>query len=309
VLLQIITRTPQERIDNEVVFSPSSISGCHRQSALSQDHDYYVDVRAAYKMVRGTVFHAGLSQEPPPPGVLGVVRELRMSAPIDTRYGTQQFKGMADEIALLYVEEYVKVDGNDPVKHRIHVKITDVKTRTAVGHDLIAADRRHQYQVNFYAWLVARFLPGWLNNPIPDWEKNLFLNDDARIPHIDEVIVDELSITYLDMARPRTFTSKGFLYDQGKMLGDRVDGKWVRRKPVEHAELELEPVHQMQEQYVEGIIRKGIEAQIAARSMLAPPLTDPEDVGLLCRSCPVRPACIETGKREGYNMELQEALG
>ena len=315
-ILQIIIPQKNEREEAGIVFSPSTLSACHRQSALSVDHDYWIDIRQAYKMARGTIFHRGLSQEPPPAGTLGVVRELLMSATIDTKYGEKVLHGTADEVVLLGMEEYVLVDGHDPVKHRLHVKITDFKTRTEVGHDLVSADRRHVVQINEYAWLVRRFLPGWLKKmqtAFPELVQHLFMdvagNDFIVLPDIDEVIVDELSITYLDMSRPRTFTSKGFLYDQGKMLGDRIGGHWVRRKPPEHEELELEPVHQMQDGYVEGIIRKGIERQIEARTLLAPPLAEEEDVRLMCRSCPVRPACIDTGKREGYNMALQEAIG
>lgn len=319
-LLQIILRPNREREESKVVFSPSSISSCHRQGALSVEHDYYVDVKQAYKATRGTVFHKGLESEPAPPGVLGVIRELRMEAQVDTKYGEQTFKGMPDAVYLLHMEEYVKVDGQDPVKHRLHVKIEDVKTRSEVGHDLVRADSRHTQQINLYAWLVQRFLPGWLNEVFttlhrdmgvvenPHLFMNVEKNDFIRLSHIDEIVVDELSILYADMGKTRIFTSRGFGYDQGKLIGDRIGGHWVRRKPVEHEELELEPVHQMQDQYVEGIIRKGIERQIEAKTMLAPPLTEPEDVGLMCRSCPVRPFCIETGKKEGYNMELQEAI-
>lgn len=310
-LLQIITRPNKEREEAGVIFSPSSLSACHRQSSLTVEHDWYIDVKQAYKQARGTIFHAGLANEPPPPGTLGVVRELRMQAPISTEHGEQILWGMPDEVVLLGVEQ---VDGHYPLKHRLHVKITDYKTRTEVGHDLISADKRHVTQINEYAWLVARFLPGWLDM----WDKGLLTWEDAeRLAlnagvwprNIDEVIVDELSIVYLDMSRTRTFTSLGFLYDEGKMLGDKIDGKWVRRKPVEHEELELAPIEQMKDEVVEGLIRRGIERQIEAQTMLAPPLTDDEDVRLLCRSCPVRAVCIDVGKREGYNMELQEAIG
>jgi len=310
-----------EREEMGIIFSPSTLAACHRQSALSVDHDFFVDVRAAYKMARGTIFHRGLANEPPPAGTLGVVRELLMNATTDTKYGDKVLHGTADEVTLLGVSYRETVEHLDAERTTLsmhpsvvlHVKIADYKTRTEVGHDLVRPDKRHVVQINEYAWLVSRFLPGWIKSRGACCPGVYGDNGEMRLNQgvldVDGVVIDELSITYLDMARPRTFTSKGFLYDQGKMLGDRVDGRWVRRKPVEHEELELEPVHQMQDQYVGGIIRKGIERQIEAKTMLAPPLTDPEDVGLMCRSCPVKAFCIETGRKEGYDMALQEGIG
>lgn len=310
-ILQMIVRPNQERIDSGVVFSPSSIASCHRQSVLSRDNDWFIDVKQGYKMTRGTIVHKGLSQEPPPPDTLGVVRELRMKAPINTRYGEQVFHGQADEVVLLGMDEYVQTDGAFPVRYRLHVKITDFKTRSEVGHDLIAPDKRHVHQVNQYAWLLKRFLPAWLRSytedengePLEEYRDHLFLgpNFPVTLLDIDEVIVDELSITYMDMVRPRTFTSRGFLYDQGKMLGDRINGRWVRRKPPEHEELELEPIHAFKNAFTESLIRKGIEDQIEAEELLAPPLSG-KDAEYMCRNCAVRQVCYTTGLKEGYEM-------
>jgi len=315
-ILQIITRPNREREEAGVVFSPSSIQACHRQPTLTKDHDYWTDVKAGYKPTRGTIFHAGLANEPPPGGVLGVVRELRMQAPVDTIYGERQFWGMPDEVTLLRVATELRLAGEagkGTTITRLYVKITDFKTRTEVGHDLVRADERHIQQINMYAWLVARFLPGWIKSRgaccAGIYGDNGEMELNQGVLDVDEVIVDELSIVYLDMSRPRTFTSKGFLYDEGKLKGDMVDGKWRRRKPEEHEELELEPLKQYSSEDVEGMIREGIEGKIEAEMMLAPPLTKLEDVRLMCRSCPVRPDCILTGKKEGYDMTLQEAIG
>lgn len=318
-ILQMITRPNMERVREGVVFSPSSISACHRRETLVGQHDWYLDVEQGYKMVRGTIIHEGMGQEPPYPGVAGVVRELRMAAPINTKYGEQKFHGKPDLVVLLRVEgvpipdepvmEPVPHHETFHMHHRLYVKIVDYKTRGEIGHDLVRPDEKHVYQVNEYAWLVQQFLPFWLNaRPVADekvYEDHLFLTEGVTLPHIDEVVVDELSISYMDMKRTRTFTSKGFLYDRGKMLSDKINGHWIRRNPPEYEELELEPIHQFKPAYVESIIRRGIEEQIEAQTMLAPPVTG-EDAKIMCRSCPVRQACYDTGLREGYGMKDQE---
>ena len=316
-ILEMIVRPNQERIASGVVFSPSSIASCHRQRILTRDNDWHVDVRQGYKMTRGTIIHKGLSQEPPPPSTLGVVRELRMKAPINTRYGSQVFHGQADEVVLLRIDRvgmghaYAEPD-QLTWKHVLHVKITDYKTRSEVGHDLVEPDKRHVHQVNEYAWLLKKFLPDYLNNCTGHGDpggcveptEHLFLTTPV-MPRIDEVVVSELSITYMDMKRPRTFTSRGFLYDQGKQLGDRVNGRWVRRNPIEHEELELEPIPQFKNAFTESLIRKGIEEQIEADELLAPPLVG-DDARYMCQNCAVRQICYDTGLKEGYTMEDQK---
>lgn len=321
-ILEMIVRPNMEREESGVIYSPSSIQSCHRRDALASDHDYYIDVRASYKQVRGTIVHQGMSQELAYPGVLGVVRELRMGSPINTRYGERTFHGKPDLVVLERVQQtqVVEYDENENPynsfwKNILYVKIVDYKTTSEVRHDLVAPDRRHVYQINEYAWLVQRFLPGWLNNRLVPFEddafgtidhSNLQLSKGVTIPHIDEVVVDELSIIYMDMKKLRTFTSRGFLTDQGKMLSDYVNGHWIRRNPPEYEELELEPVHQFRPSYTESLIRKGIEEQIEAETLLAPPL-EGDDARLMCGSCPVKQACIELGLREGYSMKDQLA--
>ena len=322
-VLQIITRPNAEREASGVKFSPSSLSACHRQAVLKGEHDWFLDVKQAYKMVRGTIVHEGLSHEPAPPGVLGVVRELRMAAPIQTKYGVQTFHGKADEILLLRTEiimseqqvnergELLTMQG----RVRLYVKLTDFKTKSEVGHDLIEAEREHVDQINMYAWLIQQFLPVYLNSvrsgfslitePVDvPMEPHLFLNDGVELPHIDEVVVDELSITYLDMKRPRTFSSRAMLNDQGKMVGDMVNGRWRRRIPVEYEQLELLPIHHFRTKYTESKIRHGIEQQIEAEQLLAPPL-EGKAAELMCRNCPVRQQCVTIGLREGYSMRDQ----
>jgi hypothetical protein len=313
-ILQMITEHDAERIRENVVFSPSSISSCHRQHTLSSKNDWFIPVKNAYKSTRGSIFHQGLGQEPAYPGVLGVVRELRMGAQIDTAYGEKTFHGKPDEVVLLNVDTELLPLGVLNW-HRLHVKITDYKTRGDVGHDLVAADRRHVVQINQYAWLVKKFLPQWLTrlNEV-GWAEvsekeareygHLYLNGGIIPPRIDEVIVDELSIEYLDMSKARAFSSRGFLYAEGKMVTDLVGGRYVRRKPVEYEELELEPIYQFKDKYIEGMIRKGIEAQIESDTLLARPMYG-DDARLMCGGCGVRQVCYELGRQEGYGMEDQ----
>lgn len=290
-VLQMITRPAFERAQEEVKFSPSSLSSCHRQEALKTGQDWYVDVKAAYKTVRGTIVHQGMGEEPAYPGILGVVREKRMAAPINTMYGQQVFKGKPDMVALLYMED-----------HTLHIKVVDYKTKTEVSHDLVRADDRYVYQVNEYGWLASQFLPDWLNAGAGP---ELRLNDGIVLPTIEGVVVDEVSIMYMDMAKTRTFTSSGYLSDRGKMLGDKINGKWRRRVPPEWDSLELEPIPLFDPSYTESLIVNGIENQIKASIELAEPVHG-EDAKLMCRNCPVRQSCYHIGKRQGYDMSDQQ---
>lgn len=298
-ILQMITRPNMERDQEAVVFSPSSLSSCHRQEALKQGNDWYLDVAQGYKMVRGSIIHAGMGEEPPYPGILGVVREKRMATPINTRYGEQIFKGKPDLVALLEIEKNIENGANI-----LHVKIVDYKTRSEIGHDLLRVDEDYVYQINEYAWLVTQFLPGYL---LMGGDEHLQLNEGVFMPTIDEVVVDELSITYMDMVKTRTFTSNALLYTKGKMISDYRNGRWVRRKPAEYDELELEPLHMFLPDYTKSLIRHRIEEQIVARTLLAPPLVG-DEASLKCRSCPVRNACYLLGKQQGYDMSDQVAF-
>jgi hypothetical protein len=296
-ILQLITRPNTERVQDRVIFSPSTLSACHRQSALARDTDWYMDVSAGYKMVRGSIIHEGMGHEPPYPGVLGVLREQRMRAPVQTKYGEKYFAGKPDLVVIKHID----------AQFRVHVKIVDYKTKGEITHDFVRADDQYVYQINEYAWLVTHYLPGYLNGGNPfDWAGHLFLAEDP-LPHIDGVVVDELSIQYMDMKTTRTFTSLDILKARGKMLGDKINGRWVRRNPVEYAELELEPLHHFSLKYIEGHIRKGIENQIEAETLLAPPV-EGDRAKLICRSCAVRDACYLLGRQEGYRMDDQKAF-
>lgn len=302
-LLEMMVRPTIEREREGVKFSPSSIASCHRQHALQQDHDWYLDPDKVYASVRGTLVHHGLQEEPAPAGTLGVIRELRMHAPIETSQGTQKFSGQVDEILLLSLDE-----AHGPIGETVlHVSITDWKTKSDIPHSLVEADRRHVYQVNDYAWLVTQVLAQYIN----DWENmapkeaRLSLTGDP-LPHIDQVVVDELSVAYLSMSKVRKFTSGKLLYAKGKQRMEQgTDGKMHRVDPIEHEVLELVPLHEFDLVYTASLIRKGIEEQIAGQESLAAPLSG-DDAYLMCPSCGVRDVCIALGKAQGYDMQYQE---
>lgn len=297
-VLNMIVRPKLERIEQGVVFSPSSLQRCHRQHSLQADHDWYVDVEKAYPMARGDIIHAGLALEPGPPGTLGAIRELRMHWPVQTEYGMQKFSGQVDLIVLNSVDP----DGT------LHVKILDYKSKNEIKHELVEANRRHVYQVNDYALLVTRALPDYLLDWTPGELKHgnakFYLNVDS-LPEIKRVAVDELSIFYLSSRKTRTFTSRGFLYTQGKMRGEVGEDKhWRAYVPHEFEELELAPIPFFDLAYTERIIKTGIEEQIRGEQELAAPL-EGDDAKLMCQNCPVRLACYEVGKAQGYSMEDQ----
>lgn len=296
-ILQLMTRPKPERAG--IKFSPSSLGNCHRRTVLGKQHDWFLDVKSAYRMVSGSIIHEGLAHEPAPPGTLGVVRELQMNTPINVDGEEHTFHGTFDELTLLYAE-----DG------KVHVRLVDFKSKSDVPHSLVEPNKEHVYQINSYAWMVQRYLPGWLNG-CEGYEDDggehcdhLFLNV-TNMPRIDEVIVDELMIVYLDLSKTRIFTSKTFLYTEGKQLGDYVDGKWKRRYPIEHEQLELAPIPHFSNSFIESKIKKGIREQLESEVVLAPPLTGSR-AELMCRSCAVRSVCIEVGIAEGHDMGEQQ---
>lgn len=315
-LLEMMIR-PADR--SGVRFSPSSIAGCHRQHALQADHDWYLDPEKAYASLRGTLVHHGMQEEPAPEGTLGVIRELRMHAPIHTRHGEQRFSGQVDEILLLGLEttaEFITTEqesaGSLPftvaggAKTTLHVGITDWKTKNDIPHSMLEADRKHVYQINQYAWIATKVLADYLNN----WE--IMAPPDARfhlfqsLPHIDAVVVDRMSVQYLSMSKPRKFESGKLLYAKGKIkMVEGTDGKMHRSDPQENEVLELVPLHEFDIRYTESLIRKGIEDQIAGDESLAPPL-EGDDAYLACPSCGVKDVCISLGKAQGYDMQYQE---
>jgi hypothetical protein len=302
-VLQLMTRHDTER--DGVVYSPSSLGNCHRRTILSRRHPWYADVAKTWAMTKGTIFHEGLAHEPPPAGALGVVRELRMSAPIKMGDGSvEPFKGKPDEIVLLSLDTHEewneKDDGEREITSRqttLHVKLTDFKTKASLPPSFNEPYRDNVYQINSYAYLIEQFLPDWLNSSLDGAEEgsvwrggsdHLFMADGAVLPRIDKVVVDELSLVYMSMDTVRTFSSKGFLYTEGKS-GQQI---------------ELSPIQHFDRAFAVQKIREGIKRQQDGEVMLAPPL-EADRSYIMCGSCAVRRQCIDTGLAEGYSMHNQ----
>lgn len=303
-----------------VVFSPSSIQDCQRRHSLQKDHDWYLDVDKAYMLYRGDLFHAGLKEEPAPPGVLGVVRELRMHSPIQTSKGVQVFSGQADEVTLLRIERKPyqlapNATGGGPDETILHVRVVDWKSKNDIPHTMLEAEKDHIFQINEYRLLVERellsYLRGWREDSPAHLDARLYLNTPFDIDEltVSRVVVDELAIVYLTSNKTRTFHSETFLWTKGKMLGESTmgaDGKmhFHAFRPRQYEEIEIAPLPKWQVEYTEQVIREGIERQIEAEEVLAPPL-EGDDALRKCEFCPVRQACYDIGVAQGWDMRWQ----
>ena len=304
-MLEMMTGGNKEREDSGVKYSPSSLMSCDRQAILSKDNDWYVDVEGlAWAQTRGNMLHALMEEQPPWPGIVGTVRELRMKYTVPTKYGDQVFMGKADLIVLKSVE-----DGGI-----LHVKVVDYKTKSEILHGPVnhttderikpghaAAERKHQMQVNLYAWLVEQTLAefingclGWGGDGDVSMCKELRLNPKI-LPRITRVVVDEVEIEYADMKKARRFTSATEL---------RTKGKRVSMSPLTYEELVLDPIYRMKPGAIRSWIIKHIEQKIESEQSLPGPLLG-ESAKIMCFRCPVKGACIEIGLTEGYTMEAQ----
>lgn len=123
MLARMVPRYQRERI------SATLLSTCLRRLRLMRDHDYYLDPDDAWSMVRGTFFHAGAAEDPPP----GVEVERAYARPL--RVG--------DRVVLV---EGV-IDYWDPGR----AYLLDYKTTSRLPS---APYESHLAQVNVYNWLV-----------------------------------------------------------------------------------------------------------------------------------------------------------
>lgn len=304
-ILDLMYRPNLERAAQEVTFSPSTIQACQRQSVLQDTNEWYLDVDRAYYPTRGTLFHSGvetLAEATVPDGAVGMLREIRLHAPITTRYGVQKFSGKLDEVMLVSQDD----------TGVLHIRITDWKTKGDIPHAFTEAERKHIYQINFYAWLAVEILPSVLNAwllgmPLPEGTK-FKLQPSFILSPVVAVVVDEIAIVYVGSSKIRQFTSRGLGYTKGKIEG-YVDetGHWHAYKPRRYEELELDVLHKMTHAVAGGHIRRGIEDQLHSKEVLPPPLIG-EAAYDTCGFCSVRDVCIAIGKTRGEDTKVQEAI-
>lgn len=326
-VLDQMTGPNEERVASGVKFSPSSMLGCRRQAILTRDHDWYLNVSGAWAMQRGHIVHGYAEKFKPPRGSIGAVREVRLRSMVQTSKGFEWFAGKMDAIIFtkletipLSVDEVV--DLNVVAKTVLHVKIIDYKSKGDIGHGpdthltnkrleptQAAAQRDHQQQINLYAWLVRNELANWLNARYrPEdpnflgWNEYAKLNTTVQdvehvIPWIDEVVVDELEIQYVDFAKARRFTSAATLHTRGRRMPDHKT----------YERLELLPIFRSSHDYLTRWITRHIEMAYQAEAELPPPITG-EESKKFCYRCPVRSVCYDVGKAEGREMAEQAPL-
>jgi len=232
------------------------------------------------------------------PGVLGVIREQRFSKEVETKYGPQVMMGKADLITLLRIED---VEDTETGRREgvLHVKVTDYKSKTDVGHDLDAADRKHQMQVNLYAWLVSETLSTYNLNELSSAK----LAGDGNLGAFTKVVVDELEIVYVDMRKVRTFTSA--MEDGRNAFPMQAKGKKLRPYNMNKNEwMDLAPIFMMNMDYVGRWVVKHIEMAIEAEKDLPSPL-GPDEARKQCHFCTVKATCVEVGEAEGIDMTTQ----
>ncbi len=258
-VIQELDPDPTHRHNDPNVFSATGLLGCYRQSALQQEHPYYVDLDNEWSKLRGSMVHALMEKSTNMyPGGYGERREIELETQVDTKYGPQRFISQPDLIVIQGIRGTAEC-------HVVNVKIVDYKSTGEVGHDLVAARKDHVRQLNMYAWLVRRAL------------RFPLLGDG-----IQQIVVDELEIFYCDMKKTRRFTSAGYLSAKGKRLST---------KPLTHEELILEPITIYPDEVVDAWVKTAIERKIESRETLAPVLT--EDQQWRCYYCPVKAICDE----------------
>jgi hypothetical protein len=276
-----------------LAFTPSRLLDCPRKQFLMESTGYYVDVRQAWPAVRGHMVHALFEQHGRYPGALLTVREVRLEAPIATRFGpatlAQQFGGNrqlatpSDASAALFQGKPDLIVGTSlDDADCLHLKVVDYKSKSEIKHDLVRALPEHQVQLNMYAWLVTQAI---LHH------ERLAERIAKVVGHLPErVLVDELEVVYCDMRRVRRFTSAGPLTDDGKLVSRHPE-------PV-YEQLILDPVELIPLDRMERFIRARIEVRLEAAQdgpggtgTLPPPLGP--DESWRCRYCSVYDRCRE----------------
>ena len=297
-LLGMITGSEKERVG--IKFSPSSIQGCQRREILQKGKDWFVDVDQAWPSVRGNLIHAIFEGSKPWPGILGTVREHRFETVLETKHGPQTLSAKPDVIVLN------RIEGDT-----LFIHVIDYKSKSEIGHDLIEADKKHQNQINMYAWVASRELVEYLRKPLvqrplnyDDPAINLTQQGERELVclYMDyenpKVVVERVEIEYMDMKKVRTFVSGVTRYARGKMT--------KRTAPKEYETLTLAPLPLHKPASVQRWVTKKIEAILDEQvgGQVPHPLVG-EDAWV-CYYCPVRSSCIEVGRAEGLDMVDQE---
>jgi hypothetical protein len=254
------------------MYTPTMLLGCDRHYALSVDsQNHYTDIENAWPMLRGSMVHSLMENEATNyPGAELAIREVRLSTPISTAYGTFQFAGKPDLVVIRDISQ-------DKVAS---VDIIDYKSTGEIKHDKIAASPEHQMQVNMYAWLVQKELPAYLADD-RTWPIGI-------APYlVEHVEINSLQILYADMKKTRLFISDQTRTDKGKL---------INRSPREHETLTLEPIHLLEADEIEQWIKMRIEDMERAQEVLPPVL--PEESRWMCLHCQVKEAC-EAKMKEG----------
>jgi hypothetical protein len=302
-ILEMMRNSSSERERSGVRFSPSVLLGCTRQAMLTHDHPWYTDVEGtAWYQVRGHMVHALMDTQGAYPGVLGVLREKRMQTDVPTKHGIQVFMGKSDLITF---------NSYDADKKTLHIKVVDYKSKTEVSHDLTSADRDHQMQVNMYAWLATKFLPDYLNRYTTtgydtDGDEYAGLSMQGPLGRVEEVVVDELCIVYVDMRKVRTFTS--VTEDTQFEFPLQSRGKRLRPYSMQLNEwMDLAPIHMMRMASVGKWVERHIEQWIDAEQDLPGPLHGPE-AQKKCGWCPMKQVCIDIGIKQGLDMSEQTSI-
>jgi hypothetical protein len=213
-------------------------------------------------MVRGNMVHR-LMELANYPSAVSVLREERLSVPVETRFGPKTFTGKPDLIVVTHIEHDLR--GGSP-EFIYHCRVVDYKSTSEIKHDLTAARPEHVLQVNMYAWLAEEAL--------------------SRFPEDAVYVVDELEIVYCDMRKTRRFTSAG---------PRKTKGKRTSTRPLTYEELTLQPITRHSHDRIGAFIQRGIERKVSAREELPPPLEG--DEAWVCPYCPVQPMCVALAGR------------
>lgn len=287
-------------------FTPSTLLECDRRTVLYTSRDHWLDPSKAWYLMRGHMIHNYMEKLKYPDGAaVCLVREKRLTTVVETSCGPQKISGKMD---LVVVREITTepIGGDGKGMHKVaRCSIVDYKSKNGLNHDFTSPDRKHQMQLNVYAWLVQECL--------------LDLGVDA-LTGVDRVVVDELHLVYVDMLKVRRFTSTGPTWDLGKEVRkpdiggvhEVVDGSVfslhsgiealsaMGKKPLVqvagkyHEILSLEAIYLFPDMsMVEAWVIRRIEEKQAAKKKLPPRLEG--EAAYLCFFCPMREVCFSIG--------------